>query len=90
VVVVLLRAPQAPAAVLPQLIDHVTPALDKSLLTVAVRAAVPLTPSEVGAPESTTESTTIGKPDEADLRGSVTEVAVIVTRGGTGAVAGAV
>ncbi len=85
-VVVLLRAPQAPAAVLPQLIDHVTPALDKSLLTVAVRAAVPLTPSEVGAPESTT----IGKPDEADLRGSVTEVAVIVTRGGTGAVAGAV
>jgi hypothetical protein len=53
VLVVLLKTPQAPA--LPQVTDQVTPAFAESLETVAVRAAVALVGSEVGAPVSVTD-----------------------------------
>ena len=50
-----LKLPQAPAPLLPQLTDQVTPALAESFLTGAVSAAVALVRSEAGAPESVTE-----------------------------------
>jgi hypothetical protein len=51
----LLNVPQAPATVLPQVTDQITPAFEASLVTVAVSAAVALVESEGGAPASETE-----------------------------------
>jgi hypothetical protein len=79
---------------LPQVTDQVTPAFALSLLTVAVKAAVVLAATELGGLFRATEIGTAGVVMErvavADLVGSVTEVAVIVTVAGLGAVVGAV
>jgi hypothetical protein len=77
VLVMLLKAPQAPA--LPQVTDQVTPAFAGSLLTVAVSGAAALVCSNGGAPARVTEISAILMIAEANLVGSVTEVAVMVT-----------
>jgi hypothetical protein len=86
-----LTAPQAPAV--PQLTLQVTPALAGSLMTVAVKVAVPLSTTEVAdwlsvtVTAPATEVTVIVA--EAVLLGSVTELAVMVTVPPAGTVAGA-
>jgi hypothetical protein len=90
VVVVLLNAPQAPAVLLAQLRDHVTPAFVESFVTVAVRDAVPLISRKAGAPEIATVRPTIVIVADADIAVSAIEVAVTVTLLVAGGVAGAV
>jgi hypothetical protein len=77
--VTLLNAPQAPAPLLPQVTDQVTPAFLESLVTVAVSPAVAFVASDAGAPESATEIAVMVTTDDADLVVSVTDVAVTVT-----------
>jgi hypothetical protein len=74
---------------------HLTPALALSLVTTAVRLAVALTASDVGgvglnATLTPADAAVIVIVAEADLEGSVAEVAVTVTVAGLGGVAGAV
>jgi hypothetical protein len=93
VVVVLLKAPQAPAVLLPQATVQVTPAFFESLVTVAVSEAVPLIWSDAGWPESATvmlDGDVMVMAAEADLVLSATEVAVTVTLAPVGIAAGAV
>ena len=85
-----LKAPHAPDTLLAQLRDHVTPAFDASLVTVAVRDAVPLISRKAGAPEIVTVRPTIVMVADADIDVSAIEVAVIVTVLLAGGVAGAV
>ena len=89
-VVVPLKAPQAPAPVLPQLTDQVTPALAGSLLACAFSDAAALVSIDAGAPDRVTEIAVMVIVAEADLVGSVTEVAVTITVPPAGAAAGAV
>jgi hypothetical protein len=93
VVVVLLKAPQAPAVLLPQATDQVTPAFFESFVTVAVSEAVPLIRSEAGSPAIATVmpgAAVIVMLAVADFVVSVTEVAVMLIVPPVGTEAGAV
>jgi hypothetical protein len=88
VAVVLFKAPQAPATVLLQVADQVTPA--ESLVTVAVRAAVALVRSVGGAPASLTEINSIVMVAVGEAKGADTDAATTVTVLPMGTTAGAV
>jgi hypothetical protein len=87
---------KVPHAELPQVTDQLTPPFLLSLLTTAVRLAVALGASCVGGRGlKATEiaggvALMVTGVDDADLVGSVTEVAVIVTVFEVGTAAGAV
>jgi hypothetical protein len=83
-----------PHCALPQVTDHVTPALALSLATVAVKAALVVAAREAGGLLRVTVIGALGAEmvmvAEADLVESVTEVAVTATVAGLGVEAGAV
>jgi hypothetical protein len=86
-VVAELNVPQTPVPVLPQVTVQFTPAVS---LVVAENIAVALIASEVGTPERLTVMAVIVMFAEADLVGSVTEVAVTVALLPLGTAEGAV
>ena len=83
-----------PHCALPQVTDHLTPAFALSLATVAVKAALVVAARLAGGLFSVTVIGALGAEivmvAEADFVESVTEVAVIATVAGLGAVVGAV